>query len=163
MKGKFMNASRPNPWPRAIIAFFVVFISCTVGLIVFASRQNEDLVRADYYDQELAYQKQIDLVKRTQPIAGDLSVQYDTVAEAVTIALPAGQIGKQSFGKIDLYRTSDARLDREIPIGVDGQGVQRVNTKNLAAGLWKMRIQWGVDGVDYFVEKKLEIRPGKRN
>ncbi len=54
-------------WPGG---FFILFGGYIAGFIVFASRQKMDLVRNDYYDQEIRYQQQIDRVQRTAAGAG---------------------------------------------------------------------------------------------
>ena len=52
-----MNPSHPkkslNPWPYAVIGFFVVFISLIVIFIVFSLGQEIQLVRPDYYEEEI--------------------------------------------------------------------------------------------------------------
>ena len=52
-----MNPNSPsqtnwNPWPWAIIGFFVVFVSCVFSFVIFATHQPMDLVRQDYYEEE---------------------------------------------------------------------------------------------------------------
>src|ERR1043166_2848691 len=44
-----------NPWPTAIIGYFVVFISFLIGFVAFASRQKVDLVQKDYYAEEILF------------------------------------------------------------------------------------------------------------
>ena len=70
-----MNPSTPpapagrNPWPIAIVSYFIIFIAFIAWFITFAMRQKMDLVRDDYYDQEIRFQQQIDRVQRTQSIS----------------------------------------------------------------------------------------------
>ena len=64
-----MKAKR-NFWPFGIIAAFVIFISGTVGLIVMAATQKEDLVSDHYYEQELQYQNRVDSMGRQRQRCG---------------------------------------------------------------------------------------------
>src|SRR5689334_7982124 len=105
------TTSARNPWPIVITAFFVVFFCGLVSFIVFASTQHVDLVRADYYEQEIRYQQQLDRVKRTAQMGPQVAVTYNQSQKQLTVQLPQNHV-KASTGQIHLYRPSDARLDR---------------------------------------------------
>jgi hypothetical protein len=149
--------TKRNPWPIVIISYFVVFITFIVVFVIFAARQRTDLVRQDYYDEEIRFQQQIDRVSRTRPISAEVGVTYDSSRQLITITLPVAQANRQPAGKILLYRPSDARLDRNIRLAVDEKGSQLVDTKKLRAGLWKVRVEWSVDGHEFFFDKSIVV------
>ncbi len=66
-----------NLWPLGIIAAFVVFFAGTAGLIVMACAQKVDLVSADYYEQELRFQKRINGLDHAKELGERASVVYD--------------------------------------------------------------------------------------
>ena len=76
-----MNATlqliRRNPWPYAIIGWFLIFGSAMAAWVVVAVRNDPDLVRADYYEHEIGYQKHIDRLNRTAAFSGEVSVAYE--------------------------------------------------------------------------------------
>lgn len=148
-----------NPWPIAIAAYFVVFITFLVSFIVFATRHHVDLVRADYYEEELRFQQRLDQVQRTREAGGPLSVAYDAARQCITLALPSSGTAQVS-GNIHLYRPSDARLDQQWPLGLDATGTQRLDASKLERGLWKVRVEWSLDGKDYYLDQKVVVRPG---
>ncbi len=149
-------ASR-NPWPIAIIAFFAVFIAFIVTYIVFATRQPEDLVRTDYYDDEIRYQDQIDRVDRTRAVRAQASIAYDAARRDVEIKLPPTHVAQQATGEICLYRPSDSRLDREIKLDLAPNGAQRLDASKLQPGLWKVRLYWKVNGSDYYLDQSIVV------
>jgi len=154
-------ASKPrNLWPAGIIAAFVVFVAGTVGLIVFSVRNNVELVGPDYYEQELRYQEQIVRHERTQALPEQARVSYDAVQGSIVIALPTAQ-ARTAQGRIQLYRPSDARLDREVPLALDGNGIQRLDAKQLHSGLWDVRVLWNVDGEEYFLNRSIVVSSGQ--
>ena len=53
-------------WPVAITLIFSIFVLTLIGLVIFTSGHSVDLVSEDYYGQELAFQKQIDRIKRSR-------------------------------------------------------------------------------------------------
>lgn len=146
-----------NPWPVAIIAFFAIFITCVVVFIIFAARQRMDLVRPDYYEDEMRFQSQLDRLNRTLTVNAGVKVAFDARQQLITIELPREQAGAQPSGRIQFYRPSNASLDRNVPLAVNGDGVQRVDAKILPAGLWKVRVQWMVNGEDYFVDRVIVV------
>jgi nitrogen fixation protein FixH len=150
---------RLNPWPVAIIAYFALFITFTVCIVVYLSRQKMDLVRGDYYDDEIRYQEQLDRLNRTQGLAARGAVAYDSAGESITISLPSVHTQSQASGRIRLYRPSDESLDQDIKLAVGPDGVQKVSAKNLRSGLWKVRVYWTVDGKDYFLGETVIVRP----
>src|SRR5579859_2706144 len=104
-----MNTSTPpkprrNPWPIAIVAWFVIFTTFTVGIVAYISHQKMDLVRGDYYDDEIRYQEQLDRMNRTAEMQGRVAIDYDRAREAITISLPPLAGHADVAGRIRLYR-----------------------------------------------------------
>jgi len=152
-----MNTSTRNPWPIAIIAFFALAITGIVAFIVFATRNEMELVRADYYDEEMRFQQQLDRLNRTQTLGAQVSVAYDPHQQSITIILPTVQTHHQSSGRIHFYRPSDARLDQDIALAVNAEGVQRVDARKLRSGFWRIRVSWTAAGQDYFSDQSIVI------
>ena len=151
-------ATRPrNPWPIAIIAYFVLFISFIVGFVAFASRQKVDLVSANYYEDEVRFQQHLDRVERARSIPA--KVAYEPNRSAITINLPMQHVSTLRSGSIRLYRPSDAKLDREIPLRVDQNGLQRIDASLLAPGLWKVRLNWKAGDQEYSSEQAIIAAP----
>jgi nitrogen fixation protein FixH len=147
-----------NPWPITITVFFIVFFSGLVAFIVFATTQHVDLVRADYYEEEIRFQQQIDRVNRTRQMAPDVTVAYDSGRHCIIIRLPLAQAG-QASGQVHLYRPSDARLDQKLPLNLTADGSQRLDATKLRSGLWKVRVQWAVAGQEFYHDEAVVIAP----
>ena len=145
-----------NPWPIAITAFFVIAIIFIATFITWAVQQREDLVSADYYEREVRFQNQLDSMNRSRDIATQPVVTFEPTANVIVVTLPRDKsVG--ATGKIHLYRPSDARLDREIPLALDVTGIQKLDAKNLPGGLWKVRVQWTAASADYFVDQPVIV------
>ena len=145
-----------NPWPIAIIGFFVVAICFIGSFIAWAMGQREDLVSSDYYEQEVLFQRRLDTLNRTQPMASTAVVTFEPTVQAIVITLPAPKHA-QATGSIQLYRPSDARLDRRLALELDANGIQRVDTRELHDGFWKVRVQWTVNGKEYFLDQPVIV------
>jgi hypothetical protein len=152
-----------NLWPHAILAWFVIFASALGAWITYAVRQDMDLVRADYYEEEVCFQKQLDRLNRTAVVHGKVAIEYDASRAEVTLRLPAAHLSPRPAGHIHFYRPSDAALDFQVPLNVDAAGLQRIDVNALRAGQWKTRVQWGVAAQDYFFEETVVLDEPRRD
>jgi nitrogen fixation protein FixH len=152
-----LKAIRTNPWPYAIIGWMLLFGTGMAAWVVVAVRNDPELVRPDYYEQEIAYQKQIDRLSRTAAVRGEVSVAYENVQQQIALRLPAAHLEGQLTGTIHFYRPSNAKLDFHVPLTLDASGAQRVPAANLQAGLWKVRVSWTSGGQEFFHDQSLVL------
>ena len=147
--------ARRNFWPYAIIVWFVIFASALAAWITFATRQNMDLVRTDYYEAEIRYQSQLNRMNRTVALRDKVAIQYNAASRQIALQLPAEHAAFGPTGRIQFYRPSEAALDFELPLALDAQGFQRINGHELRPGHWKVRVEWSAAGQDYCFEQTL--------
>ncbi|MGZ5545373.1 MAG: FixH family protein [Limisphaerales bacterium] len=143
-----------NPWPYAIVIYFVIFISAMVTWIGFAVRNDQQLVRSDYYEQELKFQNEID--GQTRAAASNISVDYDSAKQVIRISAP----GAAENGSVYFYRPSNAKLDRQLALSLK-DGSQSIDVRNFEAGLWKLRVSWTQNGAEYRHNAVLILEPTK--
>lgn len=146
-----------NPWPAGIIAFFAVAICAAVAFIVFCQYNKEELVAADYYEQEIRFQEQLDRANRAASLPAPARVGYDQPAERITVSLPTEHLNGHLKGWIQLYRPSAKGLDQKLPLQVNAEGAQIIDASKLADGLWHIRITWNAKGTEYYHDQKLVI------
>src|SRR6266851_3571131 len=118
------NETVLNPWPICIISFFAVALIGCGTFIAFCSRHPADLVAADYYEQEVRYQGQINRIQHAGQSAQLAAVAYDAVSQCITISLSPSQSQSHATGKVQLYRPSATDLDREVKFEPNAAGVQ---------------------------------------
>ncbi len=150
------GAPRFNPWPYSLVAFFVVAITGIATLVTIAVTHRSELVATDYYDQEMRFQKRVDQVKRTQPWEGRIAVGY-LAGSGVQIHLPREHAALGASGTASLYRPSAEDDDRSIQLALDADGGQVLPLRDLAGGLWKVRLQWKVADDEFFAERNLVV------
>jgi nitrogen fixation protein FixH len=151
--------SRIEPWPIGIACFFAVLITALATWAVVAQRNRVELVSADYYEQEMAYQQQINRLRRSAD-AG-VSIGYVPVGQGgvIRIAWPMVSRPADAQGRVRFYRPSEAALDREVPLLVGADGIQSIDAAPLKAGLWKVRIHWGPENSGYYAEGSVVVPP----
>ena len=148
---------RWNLWPICIISFFSMAVVGCVSFVIFCNLQRTDLVAADYYEQELGYQGQLDRMNRARELAGPAQIAYEAVRREITISLPPSAAGQPLTGRIQLYRPSAAGLDRELALQPTAEGKQSIDAATLDPGLWKVRVTWAAGAQEYYVDKSIVI------
>ncbi|HET7872866.1 MAG TPA: FixH family protein [Terriglobales bacterium] len=146
-----------NPWPVSIIAFFTIAMTGCVTFIIFCNRHPADLVAADYYEQEVRYQGQIDRLQAARQEAASSAVSYDAQRRLILVSVPSGISGATLSGTIQLYRPSAMNQDRSIPFQPDAKGAQNIDASSLTPGLWKVRVSWKVAEQEYLLDQPVVI------
>lgn len=150
-------ASKRSFWPHAIVGYFIIFTAFVAVFISWAVKQNMDLVRKDYYEEEVRFQQQMEKVQRTQPLQAAIQVAYETGSSTLNIRLPAAHGAQKASGRVHLYRPSNAGLDLDLPLLVSPDGQQKIKTAALQSGLWKVRLNWSSNGQEYFCERPILV------
>jgi hypothetical protein len=150
---------RIEPWPIGIAGFFVVLIAALATWVVVAQRNREELVSADYYEQEVAYQQQINRLRRSADSGVVIGFVPFGQGGVIRIAWPLASRPGEAQGRVRLYRPSEAALDREVPVLVGADGVQSIDAGALKPGLWKVRVHWGPEDSGYYAEGSVVVPP----
>ena len=150
-----------NPWPIGIVAYFVCFIVATIIFIAFALRNSMDLVRSDYYEQEIRYENQMDRMRLGEGVSDQVSVDFDGDANSLILKLPVAHIGRIASGTVHFYRPSNAKWDRHMPLILDASGRQSLDVSGMQSGFWKIRLQWMVEGKEFYLDRSLMIEPSR--
>jgi nitrogen fixation protein FixH len=116
-----------------------------------------DLVSKDYYEEEIAYQDQIDKLKRTKAL-GDVMLVYKAEVKEILLQMPATYKGKSLSGTITLFRPSDDKLDKQIPLQLGRDQSQLIEAAALESGIWKVRVNFSAGDETYYTEKTIQIR-----
>jgi hypothetical protein len=157
-KDKQEAARKANSrWPLFIIGGLLLFGGYIMFMVVQAVRTDVDLVRPDYYEQTLTYQDQIDRVERTQALALPITIATNSRLQMLEIQFPEFFAGQDVSGTISLFRPSDKDLDVELPLRLDADKRQMINTSKLQKGLWRIKVNSQAGGQEYFVEKDVVL------
>jgi hypothetical protein len=134
-------------WGKAIIVVFIVFAGFIGGMVYWMSRERVDLVRDDYYQTEVLYQKQIDRMTNARQKT-PMNMTYQKKTHQIAVALPATLVK----GEIHFYRPADRQLDFIVPIPAVHTNRQLVSTAKLARGYWRVQFTWSDGQYGYYTE-----------
>jgi len=141
-------------WGKSIVLVFILFAGFIGSMVFWMSRQRVDLVRDDYYQDELAYQQQIHRLSNTARLSNPFDMTYEPSRQQVAFVLP------QSLrkGEITFYRPADRQQDFRLTIPADHGNRQLVSTARLAKGYWKVQFAWNDGTREFFSEQELFIQ-----
>jgi len=139
-------------WGWAIGVFYTSFVAAMVYFVIYSKGVDHSLVKDNYYDYDIGYEKLIGEKKRnSSKLNPPVQIKYNKDASVFEIDFPSN-IDKIS-GEIWLYRANNEKLDKKIKINVDNNKKQFINAKNIALGKWKISVDWVGDSVNYLDEQ----------
>ena len=140
-------------WGKWIVVSFVLF-AMFIGTLVFVCvREDISLVSPDYYQQELAFQDQIERERNTE------SLQIKPVIQLMDRALVIhfNQLQSIDGGKLLLFRPSDNHYDKTFALPATGADTQQFDISNLPQGMYKARLNWTMKGKEYYLEEIINL------
>lgn len=142
-------------WGTGIVIAFIIFIIFTLSTTFYLMNQDVDLVTEDYYDKEIKYQQQIDILKRTALIEDEVNL---TVAqEFLNVQFNDSLLIFPISGSFHFYRPSDAKKDITIPLQLSEEGIQAIPLSRLDRGYWKVKFNWKINETEYYKEQTLHL------
>lgn len=139
-------------WGKGILLTIVAFVGFIMTLVVISVRQDDiHLVTENYYEKEINYQQQIEREKSTSTLDREVLL-FDAQSKSMLLDLPLG-----AKGSLQLFRPSDARLDREVQLEITSEGKMKVPLEDLKSGYWRFQLTWTENGMDYYEEKKITL------
>ena len=143
-------------WGHGLALSFLLFAVGTFVMVYIAMTTKVDLVTDDYYEKELRYQQQIDIMNNSNDLDEKVSVSFSD--DSIMVHYPDIGGWNAYRGTVSLFRPSDKSKDITVEVALDSSYRQAIRTEKMAAGLWRMKITWSVDGKEYYHEQPLIIQ-----
>ncbi len=144
-------------WGIAVAVFYTAFALATVGFVAFAMTQDVELVNDDYYARSLEHDGHVQAIANAEALGASLAVETQSDARIVRLRLPS-DMAPHVRGAATMYRPSNARADRTVPIVPAADGTFVIPTDGLDAGIWRLKLAWRVGERAYYAERALELR-----
>jgi hypothetical protein len=139
-------------WGTGILFVYLGFAAFMIGLVVLCIRQDDIfLVDKNYYIEELAYQTKINKINNTQRLAAP--VMYILAKSELQIGYPAQ--ARPTTGTVQFFRPSNGSLDKKYQAKANVAGLQFISINGLKSGLWRVKIDWESNGLNYYSERDL--------
>lgn len=151
-----MSKKKREWWPIGIVAAFAIFIGGIITAVTIMINNDVPLISDDYYAKEIAYQEQIDKSIRGISPAQKPVIKVLAATKALEISFPNFSKGNLK-GKVTFFRPSDPTKDFSIDLLTDESGMQWVNMRERAQGLWQIQIEWSEQATEYYYEEQILI------
>jgi hypothetical protein len=142
-------------WGTGILIFLIIFILAAAGFIFFAMRQDVNLVHEDYYEKGVDHSAQMEVDARSQVFKD--AVQPGLEEGSLVVHFSTSLAASIDSGNVLLYRPSDRNLDTNYPLDLSGNAFKIPKT-DLAMGRYILKLEWYSGGLEYNVDKAVEIR-----
>jgi nitrogen fixation protein FixH len=142
-------------WGTGIVLAFIGFIGFILYFVILAStgdNADHNLVTDDYYQEELAYQNEIDAEANAKKYSSQFS--FEKTAEGLLIAIPEIVQLQNSKGKVSLYRPSNKHLDFDLDISLSNSHLL-IPDNRLLDGRWDIKIRWAKDQENFLIKKSI--------
>lgn len=136
-----------------IVVSFVVFAAFIATLVAVCVRQDISLVRKDYYQTELMHQVKMDRLRN----AGQLAQLPAITIKDGWVEITFDQFDAVDTGVLTIMRPSDAKLDHSFPLSASQVGSKRYQLKAWKKGLYRVSMEWSMNGRDYAYENTIVI------
>jgi hypothetical protein len=143
-------------WGHKLTLGFIAFAGMILYLVFQSINTRFDLVSKEYYKDELQYQQIIDGTNRANQLSQKVSVvQTD---KDVMISLPDEMKHTAISGSVLFYCANNARKDFRLPLQVNADGIQRINSQSFIPGRYIAKIRWESNGQQYYTEQFITIQ-----
>jgi hypothetical protein len=141
-------------WGTGIFIFLLMFLAACAVFIVFALRQDVNLVHKDYYEKGVDYTEQMNVNARSEPLKKDIHVSQQE--KFLQVEFENSLAAKIDTGSIHFYRPSNQKLDVFYTMELTGN-ILIIPKDELNSGRYLLKLSWFTDGLRYEYEKPVDI------
>lgn len=144
-------------WEAGSFVLFGAFVCFILGMVLYVSLHESELEEDHPYERGLAYQSRIDQIRHTAEDDSSVVIEHRAGSGLIVVRFPNVSSGRDVVGEVRLVRPSNAALDRRWPIQPDVSGTQEISVADFVSGLWRIEVDWKVDSVSYYYQKRLML------
>ena len=142
-------------WGTGIFLFLVMFLAGAAVFIVFAARQQVNLVHEDYYEEGVDYSEQMKVDARSKAYAH--SIKISNTNDALVIDFDESLSSKVDSGEMYLYRPSDKTKDIKIPVYAKTANMN-FQKDDLLNGRYILKFTWYSQGIKYQIDRPINVQ-----
>jgi nitrogen fixation protein FixH len=123
-------------------------------VVLASTGKNADhhLVTEDYYQEELAYQNEIDAEANASSFASGFRIIKND--RGLSIEIPEELRQQELKGTMSLYRPSNKHLDFDLEISLSNSHLL-IPDERLLGGRWDIKLRWSDKDKNYLIKKSI--------
>lgn len=138
-----------------IAVFLILFVVAIISFVIFAHRQDVNLVHANYYEKGVDHTRQMQKEARSAVFSGQIDLTDN--GNFIKIIFQPGLAATIKTGEIIFFRPSDHTKDVSVPLDLKGN-VFICNKDRLIPGRYIAKIIWQAGNLDYEVDKTFIVK-----
>lgn len=142
-------------WGTGILIFLIVFLLAAAAFIIFAMRQDVNLVHKDYYEKGVDYTEQMNVISRSEPYNEKITLKQDETG--LLIAIDSALASTIDSGKVLMFRPSGSKQDLEFLLEKPVGNVF-VSADKLIDGRYILKSQWFTGGTRFETEQTVIVQ-----
>jgi nitrogen fixation protein FixH len=137
-------------WGTGIVVFLTLFIAAMISFVVFAWRQDVNLVYKNYYEKGVDYAARMEVDKRSAVFSEQII--FEMLSDSVKILFSENLASGIESGNVMFFRPSDHNKDIIYPLELKDSTFTTSKT-SLTGGRYIVKITWKMGGIEYEVDK----------
>lgn len=142
-------------WGTSIVIAFALFMTFILFFVYSAetnSKYHNDLVVEEYYKHDAHFQDEMTKIQNAQDLTDKPTIVK--TKEGIEVGFPPVYNPKNIIGKVSLYRSSNKKLDFEVPISTSSATLL-IPKKSLVGGLWDITLSWKYEDKEYLTKQTI--------
>ncbi len=137
-------------WGWKITIVYSLFVIAMVSAVIFSTTLDVNLVEENYYDKEVAFQKEID--QKQNAINDSVVFKVNVLNDSIELNIPV----KEAQGKIYFVRAADINNDKKFELKLVN-GKQKFAKELFKPGSYEIQVEWKNNNKEYYWEEKITI------
>lgn len=142
-------------WGTGIFLFLAVFLLASAAFIIFASRQQVNLVHSDYYEKGVDYSEQMRVNERSKPFVHSLKV--NSTNNQFIVSMEESLAQKIDSGTVLMFRPSDKTKDVSAKV-IPGTTKLEFDKESLLNGRYILKFTWHSKGLRYEIDQPVNVQ-----
>lgn len=144
-------------WMWGITITLILFGGFFVGFAIWTFQSDVELVYDNYYAKDVVFEQQIRRVERTDALPVKPVIKYEHARQTLDVYFPSAMEHQAQVGTVLLFRPSDLHKDRQFDLNLVGDSLQTISVPNLLPGLWRIKLSWTSQDLEYYLEEMLVV------
>ena len=137
-----------------IFIFMSLFIIAMVAFVIFAYRQDANLVHQNYYEKGVDHTRQMEITSRSAPYAS--LIEWTDNGTEIEFSFSEELIPLLQNVNILYFRPSDHHRDVTFPVSLTGNKF-KTDKNDLIKGRYIAKITWAHKNLEYEIDKTIIV------
>lgn len=142
-------------WGTGILIFLIIFLLACAAFIIFALRQDVNLVHKDYYEKGVDHTDKMNVDARSNQFGAKINIDYNN--DYLLVSFDQSLAASIDSGEVLMYRPSGSNQDVYYPMTFS-ENTLKIPKENLIQGRYILKLSWYSGGLKYEIDRPVNIQ-----